>query len=387
MATKRTQIGIVPRDNSIKIWFMYQGKRCWESIKLNPTPPNIRYAAKLRDEICNKIALGCFSYAEYFPESKRAANDASKAKTFEMVANDWIETIGDLATSTIEGYLKMLNNHVLPKIGSMPIDKITYSRLASLLTKLDCGAKTKNNVATVIRQPFMLAVRDGLIKDNPAQYLQNAKAQKEPPDPFMLDEAELILAKLKGEPVYYNYFELAFFTGLRTSELFALTWQDIDFNRQTMRINKASVKGEIKSTKTYSFRDVELNSRAIEALHRQRMITGLLNGNVFLDPKTKRPFTNTKTPWRPWQYAVMLSGVRYRKPYNTRHTYATMNLMAGANPMWVARQMGHTTMKMLLENYSRWIDLADKQREKLKIEQLINPKCAKSVPADKVNSL
>lgn len=54
--------------------------------------------------------------------------------------------------------------------------------------------------------------------------------------------------------------------------------------------------------------------------------------------------------------------------------------MAGANPMWVARQMGYSTMKMLLENYSRWIDLADKQREKSKIEQLLSGKCANSVP-------
>ena len=48
--------------------------------------------------------------------------------------------------------------------------------------------------------------------------------------------------------------------------------------------------------------------------------------------------------------------------------------------MWVARQMGHSTMKMLLENYSRWIDLADKQREKSKIEQLFGGKCANGVP-------
>ena len=48
--------------------------------------------------------------------------------------------------------------------------------------------------------------------------------------------------------------------------------------------------------------------------------------------------------------------------------------------MWVARQMGHSIMKMLLENYSRWIDLANKQREKSKIEQLLSGKCANGVP-------
>ena len=204
--------------------------------------------------------------------------------------------------------------------------------------------------------------------------------QKEPPDPFTLEEAEAILGYLKNEPVFHNYFELAFFSGMRTSELIALTWQDIDFQRQCVRVNKASVAGKLKSTKTHSYRDIELNSRALEALRRQWQRTGLASGYVFINPKTGSPFENDKVPWRPWQHAIKIAGVRYRKPYNTRHTFATLNLMAGANPMWVARQMGHSTMKMLLENYSRWIDLADKQREKSKIEQLLSGKCANSVP-------
>ena len=58
----------------------------------------------------------------------------------------------------------------------------------------------------------------------------------------------------------------------------------------------------------------------------------------FINPKTGSPFENDKVPWR------------------------------------------HSTMKMLLENYSRWIDLVDKQREKSKIEQLLSGKCANSVP-------
>ena len=150
-----------------------------------------------------------------------------------------------------------------------------------------------------------------------------------------------------------------------------------------MRVNKASVAGKLKSTKTHSYRDIELNSRALEALRRQWQRTGLASGYVFINPKTGSPFENDKVPWRPWQHAIKIAGVRYRKPYNTRHTFATLNLMAEANPIWVARQMGHSTMKMLLENYSRWIDLADKQREKSKIEQLLSGKYANSVPKKK----
>ena len=237
MATKRMPTGLVIRDRSIKIWFMYRGKRCWESLPLKPTTANIRHATKLREEICTRIAIGVFDYAEFFPHSKRA-EETERSPTFREMAETWLSTVNQLSHSTLSRYRGMLNSHVLPKIGDIPIDSIQYSTLAGLLATLDCSAKTRNNIATVIRQPFVLALRDGRIKDNPAQHLANAKVQKEPPDPFTLEEAEAILGYLKNEPVFHNYFELAFFSGMRTSELIALTWQDIDFQRQCMRVTQ-----------------------------------------------------------------------------------------------------------------------------------------------------
>lgn len=62
--------------------------------------------------------------------------------------------------------------------------------------------------------------------------------------------------------------------------------------------------------------------------------------------------------------------IRHRVQYQTRHTYATLILMAGANPMWVARMLGHATMAMVLNVYSKWIDGADKKKETQKIESV-----------------
>ncbi|TLS78270.1 hypothetical protein FE236_00480 [Mariprofundus erugo] len=49
------------------------------------------------------------------------------------------------------------------------------------------------------------------------------------------------------------------------------------------------------------------------------------------------------------------SGVRYRNPYQSRHTYASMMLSAGENPAWIAKQMGHTNMQMVLQKYGRYM--------------------------------
>lgn len=54
-------------------------------------------------------------------------------------------------------------------------------------------------------------------------------------------------------------------------------------------------------------------------------------------------------------HALKKAGIRYRNPYQTRHTYASMLLSAGENPMWVAQQMGHKDWAMIRRVYGRWI--------------------------------
>ena len=136
MATKRMPTGLVIRDRSIKIWFMYRGKRCWESLPLKPTTANIRHATKLREEICTRIAIGVFDYAEFFPDSKRA-EETERSPSFREMAEAWLSTVNQLSHSTLSRYRGMLNSHVLPKIGDIPIDRIQYSTLAGLLATLE----------------------------------------------------------------------------------------------------------------------------------------------------------------------------------------------------------------------------------------------------------
>jgi integrase len=56
-----------------------------------------------------------------------------------------------------------------------------------------------------------------------------------------------------------------------------------------------------------------------------------------------------------WRQGTKLSGIRERNPYQSRHTYACWTLMAGANPSFIASQMGHEDARMVYEVYSKWI--------------------------------
>ena len=77
---------------------------------------------------------------------------------------------------------------------------------------------------------------------------------------------------------------------------------------------------------------------------------------VFHDPRHNRAFNGDqelrKSLWTP---TIRRAGVRYRNPYQTRHTYASMMLSAGEHPMWVAKQMGHTSFLMISRVYGRYI--------------------------------
>jgi integrase len=94
-------------------------------------------------------------------------------------------------------------------------------------------------------------------------------------------------------------------------------------------------------------------------------------------PNTGKPFIDDR-PVRRWAWTPTLKklGIRHRPDYNTRHTCATVMLMAGSNPDWAAKQLGHS-IKMFLETYSRWIDGDDKGRELSKMAHLLSSKTSK----------
>ena len=54
--------------------------------------------------------------------------------------------------------------------------------------------------------------------------------------------------------------------------------------------------------------------------------------------------------------------MRYRNPYQTRHTYASQLLSGGENPLFVAQQMGHKTTEMIMRHYGRWVEQGDQRQ-------------------------
>ncbi len=79
---------------------------------------------------------------------------------------------------------------------------------------------------------------------------------------------------------------------------------------------------------------------------------------IFRNPRTDKRWTGDMViRQRMWKRVLLRAGVRYRYPYQMRHTYASMMLQAGESVMWVAQQMGHTDWTFTARTYSRWVSI------------------------------
>jgi integrase len=118
---------------------------------------------------------------------------------------------------------------------------------------------------------------------------------------------------------------------------------------------------------------VRLNSRALAAIKRQKKHTFMAGAHVFNDPRYAQPWNEERAFRRSyWTPMLRALGIRYRRPYNMRHTYATMMLMAGAKPGWCAKQMGHS-IEIFHSTYAKWIDGQRDDFELARVEEFIAP--------------
>jgi integrase len=268
-----------------------------------------------------------------------------------------------LKASTHDDYSKIVFNTLIPALGKLALTEIRRADVRDWCDKQTSGNKRLGNVQSVLRAALQAAIDDDLIETNPLYGWRYARQEAPKPtddiDPFTAEEQAIILANCK-DPQHRNLFQFAFWTGLRTSELVALEWGDIDWRRGIMRVVRAKTQAaeEAESPKTRrGTRDVKLLSPALEALTAQKAHSFLAGGVVFLNPLYGKPWEGDQSiRSSAWVPALRKAGMRYRNPYQTRHTYASMMLTAGESPIWLAQQMGHSDTAMIFRNYGRWIE-------------------------------
>lgn len=380
------KVRVRPETRRLQLDFSYSGLRCREQTALADTNENRKKVEQLLKRIEAEITLGTFNYQSYFPGSKQAQRfeagslnpirnspsltdrnstnpQVDTVPTFINFANEWYgENEIRWRRSQRKTVRGTLDKHLIPAFGDKAVDHITKAdilKLRSSLAKVP-GRKNKEGLSTTrinhILTPLRMILNEAADRFHFSTAFVNIKSLKvgrTDIDPFTMDQVNQILSSVRED--FRNYYIVRFFTGMRTGEIDGLKWKYVDFTRRQIMIRETIVMSQEDETKTDgSRRDIAMSGLVYDALQRQYERTGKLSKFVFCNQEGN-PLDNTNITNRVWYPLLRHLGLAKRRPYQTRHTAATLWMGAGENPEWIARQLGHTTTEMLFRVYSRYV--------------------------------
>ncbi len=367
------------RNNLLFFDFRYQSTRCREQTLLPDTTENRKKLETYAVQIDKEIKNGTFQYEKYFPNSKNiekvktaleeksaraVKNKAASSETplMKRFAEEWFdENTIRWKLSHQETIRGILDKRLLPYFGEMEVSRITKGdilKFRSSLAKVQIGNKTGlspmriNHIMTSLRM-ILNDAADRFEFNTPFKGIKPLKVMRSDIDPLTIDEVNLFLEKIRDD--FKNYYTVRFFTAMRTGEIDGLKWKYVDFNRREILIRETLVRMREETTKTPgSIREISMSGPVYEALKRQWEVTGNLSEFVFCN-RNGSPYDHNNITKRIWYPTLKVLGLKKRRPYQTRHTTATLWLASGENPEWIARQMGHTSTTMLFTVYSRYV--------------------------------
>ena len=259
-----------------------------------------------------------------------------------------------LAHSTRLSYAASLAIYWTPHLGKRKVADIRYSELLIIDQKITWpSAKTRKNALAPLRGVFALAYLDNRlpVQSSPAHQIKLGRHQKPRPDPFTREERDRIMDWMRDK-THGLYFRTAFATGMRSGELIALEWSQ--FDGELFRVHRSRVRGRIKGTKTETERNVYLPRWLCQELAQHW--TRSRSGAVFLN-QYKRPFQKPDKLNIVFRACLRALNIRARNgPYPWRHTYASVGITGGAEPAFLARQLGHS-LETFYRTYADWISI------------------------------
>lgn len=366
--------------------FRYKGVRCREYTVLPDSATNRKKMQKMVDVIEERIAAGTFDYRQFFPSSKNAAkfdpviaNPADNPRhlpepglvpapgkatpLFQDFAETWYsEKEVEWRRSHKAIIRRELDRSLIPEFGERAVGQISKADVLAYRAKLaKVTARGKKTLLSSARINKMLNPLRQILNEaadrfdfrTPFANIKQLKIKRTDVDPFTLDEVRQILDTVRTD--FRPYFTVRFFTGLRTGEVDGLKWKYVDFERRLILVRETVVGGHEEYTKTDgSQRDIQMSQLVFDALKLQHQATGKLSDFVFCNREAK-PLDFKNVNNRVWKPLLRYLGLKVRRPYQCRHTAATLWLASGEAPEWIARQLGHTTTEMLFRVYSRYV--------------------------------
>lgn len=371
-------ISVRKDTNKLFYNFTYLNVRCREQTQLIDNKTNRRKLEKQLNKIEAEILTGIFRYVQYFPSSSslekiQVLENKNTLSSFNAVnvptqlfskfVFEWVdENKLSWRKSHFINITSIINKHYLPYFGNYDVGQISrveIIKFRNIIAKLPgrAGRVTlSNNRINKIMDPLKrifdeASDRYGFI--SPYYKIKALKTPKTDIQPFNLSEVNSIITLVRRD--YKNYYTTRLFSGMRTGEIDGLKWKYVDFEHRIIKVRETIVLGDEDYTKNDSSqRDIDMSEAVFMALKSQFKSTGNVSDFVFCNAKGQALDHNNITK-RVWYPLLARLGIEKRRPYQSRHTTATLWLASGESPEWIAKQMGHASTEMLFKVYSRFV--------------------------------
>jgi len=324
---------------------LYGGKQKYLSLGLPDTPLNRKAATGKANAIAADIAFERFDFT--LEKYRSPSQTLPKNNLWEIWQQYTQFKQQHLAPSSLKVF-KRISGH----LQRMPYTQLDRAQQIRNYLESNLTQDTARRVLVNLNACCNWAVEREIIAENPFATMRRLKRVKRSAiDPFSVQERDLILQGFEESEVYGYYapfVRFLFLTGCRLSEAIALQWGHIDPALTAITFSEAVVEGIRKSTKTDKVRKFPVNDSLGRLLSSQR--PGSPESPVFVSKQGKVIDAHSFS-YRAWKGVLGAISVRYRKAYNTRHTFCTLCLEAGIPIAQVAAWVGNSP-EIILKHYA-----------------------------------
>ena len=269
--------------------------------------------------------------------------------TFNDAADEYLRFVTDVRKVdrvTARDYRGVIDGYLRDEFGDSPVEQITPDAIDAYKERLIAGGRLSNRSIvrhlTVLHGVFKRAKRVWKLRDNPA----SADLVERPKvvytgefDTFDGNEIERLVVAAANEQDAALY-QAATFSGLRTGELFALRWRDVDFVAGLIHVRRNFTGGQLKVPKGKRVRSVPMVAALVDVLARLKDRPDFTGDDDLVFPSESGGFLNYYKHYRRYHAALDAAGLRRIRFHDLRHVFGSAGITT-LDPYALQSYMGH----------------------------------------------
>jgi integrase len=328
-----------------------------------------RWVAKYKD------ARGTwrYIYRKTKAEARQALRQALKDRdegispnkmTVSAFLDSWLEDVRDgVSYRTWLNHEGIVRLHLKPTIGAKRLARLSPKDIHELYKDRLAEGLSRGRVRKIhvtLNRGLKDAVRWRYISRNPAAEVTPPQEYRREMDVLSVQQVKQLLSAARDDRLEAAYV-LPATVGLRQGECLALRYEDIDFDKGTLKVRRTVWRNNVYPPKTpHSRRTIKLPRIALDALKRHRDNNGGATEGWLFPTKHGNPVDAHNFIHRPWKRMLRKAGLPETTRYHDlRHGAASLLLSQGVPVPAVSSYLGHRDSSITLSIYAHMVDGMD----------------------------